>query len=51
MTRTNLQGIDWTAPATEVSDEVLARVQAAHPEWDWNRQMESAEAIVEGRLQ
>jgi hypothetical protein len=44
--KVNTSGIDWTAPATEVSDALLEAVQTAYPTLDWNAQMEMAEDLM-----
>lgn len=41
----DLSAIDWTAPATEVSDAILEAVQAQRPRLDWNAQMEMADDL------
>lgn len=44
----SLAGIDPHAPAWEISDEVLRRVQAARTDLDWNAQLELADELVAG---
>lgn len=42
----SLAGIDLHAPAWEISDEVLRRVQAARTDLDWNAQLELTDELV-----
>lgn len=45
----NLQGIDWSGPATEIVDELTERFQAANPGADMYEAEEFADRIFSTR--
>lgn len=48
--RINLKDIDWEAPATEVSDIVLERIQETRKDLDFDEQMDLLDHLVLGNL-
>jgi len=47
----NLQGIDWTAPATEIVDELAERYSAVHPYADIYEVEEFTDRVFTKRAQ